>query len=629
MTTLPSPRDLAGHLVELQPSPDTLPARQGLAEVPAPGKGMPQAAVKKSVAPPRPTPDPESAAMWDRLVRARIGRLSCGLSPVGLSLSYLDWLLHLGCSPGKQLDLIRKWWRKALRFNLYAARASLRPGTPPAIEPLPQDQRFDNAAWQQWPFNLYYQSFLLAQQWVHNATCGVRGVSPHDEQVATFVGRQVMDIFAPANYPWTNPEILKATWEQAGANLSRGATNWVEDWTRMVLGEKPVGTEAYHVGKTVAVTPGNVVYRNRLIELIQYAPDTETVQAEPVLIVPAWIMKYYILDLSPANSLVKYLVNRGHTVFMISWKNPGPEDRNLGMEDYRTLGIMEAVAAISAIVPKRKIHTAGYCLGGTLLAITAATMARDRDDRLQSVTLLATETDFTDPGELALFIDEAQIAFLQDLMWEQGFLDTTQMSGAFQLLRSNDLIWSHMVHDYLLGERHPMTDLMAWNADATRLPYRMHSQYLRSLFLKNDLAEARYVAGGRPITLADISVPMFVVSTLKDHVAPWRSVFKIHLLADTEITYVLTTGGHNAGIVSEPGHPHRSYQIMTHKEGTRHPDPDTWQASAPKHEGSWWPAWKAWLDGHSSGAVPIPPMGATAAGYPPLADAPGTYVLEP
>jgi polyhydroxyalkanoate synthase len=567
--------------------------------------------------------------MWDRLLRARIGRLSLGLSPVGLSLTYLDWLLHLASSPGKQLDLIRKWWRKALRLNLYAARASLRPDTPPAIEPLPQDQRFDNPAWQQWPFNLYYQSFLLAQQWVHNATSGVRGVSPHDEQVVTFAGRQIMDIFAPANYPWTNPEILKATWEQAGTNLSRGATNWVEDWTRSLLGEKPVGTEVYQVGKTVAVTPGKVVYRNRLIELLQYAPATETVQAEPVLIVPAWIMKYYILDLSPANSLVKYLVDRGHTVFMISWKNPGPEDRNLGMEDYRTLGIMEALAAISAIAPQHKVHTAGYCLGGTLLAIAAATMARDGDDRLRSVTLLATETDFTEPGELALFIDEAQIAFLQDLMWEQGFLDTTQMSGAFQLLRSNDLFWSRLVRDYLLGERQAMTDLMAWNADATRLPYRMHSQYLHSLFLKNDLAEGRYLAGGRPITLADIQVPMFVVSTVKDHVAPWRSVYKIHLLADTDITFVLTAGGHNAGIVSEPGHRHRGYQIMTHKEGTLHPDPDTWLASAPTQEGSWWLAWHDWLEGISSCPVAIPAMGATAAGYPPLADAPGMYVLQP
>jgi len=590
---------------------------------------MPRTGARAGTAPGQPNPVSESAATWDRLFRAGIGRLTRGLSPVGLWLIYLDWLLHLGVSPGKQLDLVRKSLRKALRFSLYSARAALDPDAPPAIEPLPQDQRFANPAWQQWPFNLYYQSFLLAQQWVHNATSGVRGVSPHDEQVVTFVGRQLLDVFAPANFPWTNPEILTATCEQGGTNLIRGAANLAEDWSRFVLDQKPAGTEAFQVGQSVAITPGKVVYRNRLIELIQYAPATETVQAEPMLIVPAWIMKYYILDLSPQNSLVKYLVDRGHTVFMISWKNPGPEDRDLGMDDYRTFGVMEALRAVTTIVPDRKVHAVGYCLGGTMLAITAATMARDGDDRLRSMSLFAAETDFTEPGELALFIDETQITFLEDVMWDQGFLDTTQMAGAFQLLRSNDLIWSRLVHDYLLGERAPMTDLMAWNADATRMPYRMHSEYLRTLFLHNDIAEGRFQAGGRPITLSDIRVPLFVVSTMKDHVAPWRSVYKIHLLADTDVTFVLTAGGHNAGIVSEPGHPHRSYQFMTHKEGTRHLDPDTWQASAPKREGSWWPAWQGWLEGYSSGPVAAPPMGASDGGYPPLAEAPGVYVLQP
>jgi polyhydroxyalkanoate synthase len=573
-------------------------------------------------------PEPDSAANWDRLLRARVGRLTFGLSPPGLLLVHLDWLAHLAFSPGKQHDLVRKMWRKALKFALYAARGEFQPDTPPAIEPLSQDQRFDGPAWQRWPFNLCYQSFLFVQQWLHNATTGVPGVSPHAEQVVTFVARQLLDLFAPTNFPCTNPEVLQATLAQGGNNFLRGMLNFLEDWERAVLGRRPAGTDAFGVGKTVAVTPGKVVYRNPLIELIQYAPATPTVQAEPILIVPAWIMKYYILDLSPHNSLVKYLVEHGHTVFMISWKNPGPEDRDLGLEDYRTLGVMAALEAVTAIVPGQRVHTVGYCIGGTLLAIAAAALARDGDDRLQSVTLFATETDFTEAGELALFIDETEVTFLEDLMWDQGFLDTTQMAGAFQLLRSNDLIWSRLVREYLLGQRAGLSDLMAWNADGTRMPYRMHSEYLRQLFLNNDLAEGRYRAGGRPVALADIAVPLFVVSTVKDHVAPWRSVYKIHLLTDTDLTFVLTAGGHNAGIVSEPGHPRRSYQIASHREGDRHPDPDTWQAATPKKEGSWWPAWQSWLQSHSSGPVAARPPGAPEAGYPPLAAAPGSYVLQ-
>lgn len=573
-------------------------------------------------------PEPGSAQNLDRLLRARMGQLTFGLSPPGLLLVYLDWLAHVTFSPGKQYDLVRKMGRKALRFGIYAARSAVRSGTPPAIEPLPQDQRFDDPAWQRWPFNLYYQSFLFAQQWLYNATSGVRGVAPHDEQVMTFVARQLLDFCAPTNFVWTNPEVLKTAAGEKGRNFIRGLRNFFEDRERALLGRKPAGAESFPVGHTVAITPGKVIFRNRLIELIQYTPTTETVQGEPILIVPAWIMKYYILDLSPHNSLVKYLLDQGHTVFMISWKNPGAEDDDLGLEDYRTLGVMEALDAVRAIIPDRKVHSVGYCIGGTLLTIGAAAMARDGDDRLASVTLFATETDFTEPGELALFIDETEVTFLEDMMWDQGFLSTAQMAGAFQLLRSNDLIWSRMVREYLLGRRGEMNDLMAWNADGTRLPYRMHSEYLRQFFLHNDLAEGRYQAGGRPITLADIEVPLFVVSTVKDHVAPWRSVYKIHLFIDTDLTFVLTTGGHNAGIVSEPGHPHRSYQITTHRQGDRHPDPDMWQATAPKKEGSWWPAWHKWLVDHSSGRVAPPSLGANVKGYFPLADAPGTYVFQ-
>jgi len=372
-----------------------------------------------------------------------------------------------------------------------------------------------------------------------------------------------------------------------------------------------------------------VVYRNHLIELIQYAPTTAQVDAEPLLIVPAWIMKYYILDLSRGNSLVRYLVDRGHTVFMISWRNPTRDDRNLCLDDYRSLGILAALDAIGKIVPGRQVHAAGYCLGGTLLTIAAAAMARDGDQRLRTVTLLAAQTDFTEAGELMLFINEEQVNFLESMMWDRGVLNSDQMSGAFQLLRSNDLIWSRMVREYLLGERRPPNDLMAWNADQTRMPYRMHSEYLHSLLLNNDLAAGRYRVGGRPIAISHIHAPIFAVGTVKDHVSPWRSVFKINLLANSqEVTFLLTSGGHNAGIVSEPGHPRRHYQIATREGNAAYVDAETWENTTPSREGSWWPAWGDWLKGHSSGQGDPPQMGAPGAGLVPTDDAPGTYVFQ-
>lgn len=575
-------------------------------------------------APPR---GPQSDSI-DRMTHALMGRATAAISPAAVALATLDWAVHLASSPGKQMELMQKALRKAVRFALYAARNAAEPACPGCIEPLPQDKRFSAEAWQQPPFNLIHQSFLLTQQWWYNATTGIRGVAPHSERAIEFIARQLLDVVAPSNFLPTNPELLRATAEQGGANLARGWINLIEDWERAIAGRKPIGADAYPVGRRVASTRGKVVHRNRLIELIQYAPTTDQVHPEPVLIVPAWIMKYYILDLSPENSLVKFLVDRGHTVFMISWKNPDAEDRDLGMDDYLRLGVMEALQAASTIVPKQPVHAVGYCLGGTLLSIAAAAMARDGDRRLATLTLLAAQTDFTEAGELMLFIDDSQISFLEDVMWEQGFLDTRLMAGAFQLLRSNDLIWSRMLRQYLLGEREPMNDLMAWNADATRMPYRMHSEYLHRLFLDNDLAEGRYRVGNRPVALTDIRTPIFAVGTTRDHVAPWRSTYKIHLLTDTDITYVLTNGGHNAGIVSEPGHDGRRFQIATKRAADRYEDPEAWQASKPLQEGSWWAAWQEWLAAQSSGKRPPPALGAPNLGYPWLADAPGTYVLQ-
>ena len=566
-------------------------------------------------------------ASLDRTLQARRAELTAGLSPVALLLAWLDWAAHLAEMPGRQAELGVQGWRSALRLAGYALAAG-RSEADACCEPQNADERFLAHGWQQWPFNVISQAFLLTEEWWQHATTDVPGVSRHHERMVSFAARQLLDTVSPSNFPWSNPVVLAATVEQQGDNLARGARLLAEDWQQLLTGARPVGTEAFVPGESVAITPGKVVFRNRLIELIQYEPATETVHAEPLLIVPAWIMKYYILDLSPHNSLVKYLVNRGHTVFMISWRNPMPEDRDLGMEDYRQLGVIGALDAISAIVPERGVHAVGYCLGGTLLAIAAAAMARDGDERLRSVTLLAAETDFTEPGEVGLFIDDSQVAQLKEVMWDQGYLDSGRMSGAFAMLRPYELIYSRAVSEYLLGERRLPNDLMAWNADGTRLPYRMHSEYLEGLFLRNDLFEGRYLAGGRPVALSDIRAPMFVVATARDHVAPWRSVYKVNLIADAELTFLLASGGHNAGIVSEPGHPQRSFRYAVAPAGAPYVDPDRWFGETPTQDGSWWATWEAWLTARSSGRGSPPSLGAPAGGYPPIADAPGSYVLQ-
>ena len=583
------------------------------AVVPVPGRAPPPSFVPL-----------EHENTLDRMVHANIADLSGGFSPMALALAAIDWALHLAASPGRQTALAMSALSRQSAL-LQGTRLSARGQTDE--QGRTEDRRFRAEDWGRWPFSFYADAFLAAEQWWDEATSQIHGASPHHLAMMNFVGRQALDTIAPSNFLAANPDALRRTFREGGLNLARGAINFAADLQRQLRGERSEAERAFRPGETVALTRGAVVKRTDLAEIIQYSPTTPSVQTEPVVVAPAWIMKYYILDLRTENSLIRHLVDAGFTVFCISWRNPTPADRDIGFDDYRREGLAPAVNAALAITGAARVHLAGYCIGGTLAAIAAAGMARDNDDRIRSLTLFAAQTDFEQAGELRLFIDDSQLALLEDVMWEQGVLEAKQMAGTFDLMRSNDLIWSRMIHQYLMGEPEKVDDLAAWSSDATRMPYRMHSEYLRALYLGNDLAEGRFKLDGRRIALQDIRAPVFVVGAERDHVAPWRSVFKIHFLTDTEITFALVNGGHNRGIVAPPGEGGRHFRIATTAADARRPDPETWAASADYREQSWWPAWFAWLDDRSSGRVAPPGLGAASAGLESLGPAPGDYVL--
>lgn len=562
----------------------------------------------------------------DRTLRATAARLTHGVSPHALMTAWLDWLSHRGRAPGSQLELSLLALVIAARLARFAAFGSKQVQRP--FVAAENDRRFKDQAWERWPYVLWQQAFLAQLEWWQAATRPLRGMRPKSAERVAFMVRQWLDLLSPSNVPWLNPTIIDRTIQDGAANLHRGACHLFEDVARLVAMQPAGSVTNLQVGVDIASTPGNVVFRNELMELIQYKPTTAAVAAEPVLIVPAWIMKYYVLDLLPYHSLVRYLVDQGFTVFMISWRNPDAACRDLALDTYRTSGIGAALDAVNKIVPGRKVQACGYCLGGTILSIAAATMARDGDERLASLTLLAGQTDFSEAGDLMLFVDESQIAFLEDMMWDQGVLDTRQMAAAFQSLRPDELVWSKMVREYVLGERDPVTDLTVWNEDRTRLPYRMHSQYLRGLFLENRLTAGRFAVEGRVIALKDIRVPAFVVGTETDHIAPWRSVYKLHLFSDNALTFVLTNGGHNTGIISEPGRAGRRYRVATRSPGARYVDAQGWHDAATLKQGSWWGEWVAWLRQHSSGMSAPPMVGAAGSGMPPLIPAPGSYVYQ-
>lgn len=640
---------------------------------------MPDPSARGNSAPTPGALSDQDAKQLDTLMHEQMARGTMGLSPISLALACMDWAIHLAASPGKQLQLAQRAAQLAMdemqrslhsaeslaqslmqtpgqtsaqtsaptsatsvAASSFALSATQPNGSPArASAPAADDARFADPAWSQWPYSTLKDSFKAGDRWWQEAT-QVDGMSAHRQQMVSFFARQWMDAMSPSNWPLTNPQVLTHSTETAGHSLLQGMQLFMRDLQQSALSTtaNPEGLAPlpYAVGKDVAVTPGKVVYRNHLIELIQYAPTTDQVAAEPILIIPSPIMKFYILDLSRQNSVVRYLVSQGFTVFMISWRNPDASDRDLGMDDYLLGAVMQAIRHASAIAGTPSIHAMGYCLGGTFLAIVAALMGSDEFTAQQaasneanqpalptlaSVTLLAAQTDFSEAGELGIFIDDDQLNALREQIARTGYLSGRQMAGSFQFLHSKDLVWSRNTQRYLMGVDDTGSDLMSWNSDTTRLPQRMHSEYLESLFLRDDLTEGHYKVGAMPIALKNLKMPMMVVGTVRDHVSPWRSVYKIHLHTDTATTFILAAGGHNAGIVSEPGHPRRSYQMDHIEPGSEWVDPDEWIHRAPRFEGSWWEAWNTWLHQQSTGSVSAQTIQQDKA----LCDAPGEYVM--
>ncbi len=531
-----------------------------------------------------------------------------------------------GLSEARPDDL--EHWARFLKVWSNVAERAADPETPPLVTPEPSDRRFRDAAWDTNPvFDLLKQQYLMATRWVEEELETLAGIEPQTAQQVAFYTRQFLLALAPSNFLLTNPEVLQATLESRGENLVRGLANLLADRERGG-GRLRVSTSdltAFTVGEDLAVTPGQVVYRNDLIELIQYAPLTEQTYQRPLLVVPPWINKFYILDLRPENSFVRWAVGQGYTVFMISWVNPDARHAGMTFEDYMLQGPLAALDAIERATGESEVSALGYCLGGTLMAATLAHMARNQDERITSCTLLAAQVDFSESGELAVFATEGQIAALERRMAANGgLMDADTMMATFNMLRANDLIWSYVVANYLLGRDLPPFDLLFWNADATRMPAPMESYYLRRMYLENALVQPDVLElGGTPIDLSRIRVPVYAQAAREDHIAPYRSVFKTTQQFGGSVRFVLTGSGHIAGVVNPPAK--MKYGHLVSAESKGFPSADAWVEQAEERPGSWWVDWDAWLAPQSGPLVAarVPGEG----GLEPLEGAPGSYVL--
>jgi polyhydroxyalkanoate synthase subunit PhaC len=487
----------------------------------------------------------------------------------------------------------------------------------------PKDKRFKHPEWSENAiFSFVKDSYIVAAKSILAAVRAVEGMDDATRRKVDFYTRQFVDALSPSNFVATNPEVLAATLESGGQNLLSGLENLLADLERGNgrLSITMTDMKAFHLGENIATTPGKIIYQNELMQLIQYSPSTQEVRRRPLLIVPPWINKFYVLDLQPKNSFIKWAVDQGHMVFVISWVNPDEKLAQKSFENYMIEGPLAALDAIESATGERSINTIGYCLGGTLLASTAAYLAAKSDDRIASATYFVTLVDFTDAGEMSVFIDEGQLASLERRMRERGYLEAQDMATAFNMLRANDLIWSFVVNNYLLGKEQMPFDLLFWNSDSTRMPAAMHSFYLRKMYQQNLLAKPGGISlADTPIDLSKISMPTFILSTREDHIAPWKSTYAATRLYSGPVKFVLSASGHMAGVINAPG---SKYGHWTNDNLP--PNPDEWFAGATAHQGSWWPVWDEWVTQLDSGRVPAREPGAGKLRN--IEDAPGSYV---
>ncbi|MGI9305639.1 MAG: PHA/PHB synthase family protein [Gammaproteobacteria bacterium] len=546
------------------------------------------------------------------------------LDPVGAGGAFQEFLARLVSNPVTLLEAQTRFWRdQALLWHSFTQRA-LGADSSPIITPGEDDRRFGGESWETNPvFDYIKQSYLLVSRYAFDCVEGVEGLDAHSARKVAFWTRQFVDALSPTNFAVTNPEVLQRTMDTGGENLLKGLSNLLEDLEagKGQLRIKMTAADKFELGENIAVTPGRIVYQNELMQLIQYTPSTHTVYKTPLLIIPPWINKYYILDLRPRNSFIKWAVDQGHTVFVISWVNPDERLANKRFEDYVFEGPLAALDAIEQATGEQRVNAIGYCLGGTLLATTLAYMKRTADERIKSATFFATMVDFARPGELGVFIDEEQLRNLEAQMKETGYLDGSEMAQTFNLMRANDLIWSFVINNYLMGKDPFPFDLLYWNSDSTRMPYTMHQFYLRNLYQDNLLREPDGIAiGDTPIDLRAIDTPTYVLSTREDHIAPWTSTYAATQLYSGCVRFVLSKSGHIAGVVNPPAAHKYGYWTNEVLPG----DADEWLAGAERHDGSWWLDWKKWIRRYQGKKIAARQPGDGALDV--IEDAPGEYV---